>query len=177
MLMLSAFFSGMEIAFVSANRLKTEIDRKQSRTFDYIADIFTRNSSQYITTILVGNNIALVIFSLYMSSLIQVIGTAIGWEAVANGSVLLETALSTVIVIFLGEFIPKSIIKNNPNFYYKIFSPVLYCFYLFLYPLAILTTAMSYGILRLFGRKHSSGEADYTFNREDLVNLVDGESV
>ena len=130
MLMLSAFFSGMEIAFVSANRLKTEIDRKQSRTFDYIADIFTRNSSQYITTILVGNNIALVIYSLYMSSLIQVIGSAIGWEAVADGSVLLETALSTIIVIFLGEFIPKSMFKLNPNFYFRTFAiPIFLLFF------------------------------------------------
>ena len=69
MLLLSAFFSGMEIAFTSKNRLKLEIDRKQSRMFDRIADIFSRHPGQYITTILVGNNIALVIYSLYMSLL------------------------------------------------------------------------------------------------------------
>ena len=178
MLILSAFFSGMEIAFLSKNRLREEIDRKQSPMFDFIAQLFERQSGQYITTILVGNNICLVIYSLYMSIVLRFVASMAGWENMtSSGAVLFETIASTIIILFCGEFIPKSIIKNNPNFYYKIFSPVLYCFYLFLYPLAILTTAMSYGILRLFGRKHSSGEADYTFNREDLVNLVDGESV
>ena len=178
MLILSAFFSGMEIAFLSKNRLREEIDRKQSPMFDFIAQLFERQSGQYITTILVGNNICLVIYSLYMSIVLRFLASMAGWENMtSSGAVLFETIASTIIILFCGEFIPKSIIKNNPNFYYKIFSPVLYCFYLFLYPLAILTTAMSYGILRLFGRKHSSGEADYTFNREDLVNLVDGESV
>ena len=71
MLLLSAFFSGMEIAFTSKNRLKLEIDRKQSRMFDHIAEIFSRHPGQYITTILVGNNIALVIYSLYMSLLLR----------------------------------------------------------------------------------------------------------
>ena len=178
MLILSAFFSGMEIAFLSKNRLREEIDRKQSPMFDFIAQLFERQSGQYITTILVGNNICLVIYSLYMSIVLRFVASMAGWENMtSSGAVLFETIVSTIIILFCGEFIPKSIIKNNPNFYYKIFSPVLYCFYLFLYPLAILTTAMSYGILRLFGRKHSSGETDYTFNREDLVNLVDGESV
>ncbi len=178
MLILSAFFSGMEIAFLSKNRLREEIDRKQSPMFDFIAQLFERQSGQYITTILVGNNICLVIYSLYMSIVLRFLASLAGWESMtSSGAVLFETIVSTIIILFCGEFIPKSIIKNNPNFYYKIFSPVLYCFYLFLYPLAILTTAMSYGILRLFGRKHSSSESDYTFNREDLVNLVDGESV
>ncbi len=178
MLILSAFSSGMEIAFLSKNRLREEIDRKQSPMFDFIAQLFERQSGQYITTILVGNNICLVIYSLYMSIVLRFLASLAGWESMtSSGAVLFETIVSTIIILFCGEFIPKSIIKNNPNFYYKIFSPVLYCFYLFLYPLAILTTAMSYGILRLFGRKHSSSESDYTFNREDLVNLVDGESV
>ena len=104
MLLLSAFFSGMEIAFTSKNRLKLEIDRKQSRMFDRIADIFSRHPGQYITTILVGNNIALVIYSLYMSLLLRRIFYALGWESIArNGSVAIETAVSTVIIIFFAE--------------------------------------------------------------------------
>ena len=78
MLLLSAFFSGMEIAFTSKNRLKLEIDRKQSRLFNFIADIFARHPGQYITTILVGNNIALVIYSLYMSLLLRSLAAAVG---------------------------------------------------------------------------------------------------
>ena len=178
MLLLSAFFSGMEIAFLSKNRLREEIDRKQSPVFDYIAQLFERRSGQYITTILVGNNICLVIYSLYMSIMLRMVAAAIGWDAMATeGSVLFETVASTVVILFCGEFLPKSIIKNNPNFYYKTFSPLLYCFYLFLYPLAIFTTAISYGILRLCGRKPTGGDADPTFNREDLVDLVDSDSV
>ena len=178
MLLLSAFFSGMEIAFLSKNRLREEIDRKQSPLFDFVAQRFERNSGQYITTILVGNNICLVVYSLYMSLLLRLVASFVGWESMANeGSVLLETVVSTVVILFCGEFIPKSIFKNNPNFYYKLLSPVLYLFYLLLYPLAIFTTFISYGILRLFGRKRSGGVMDYTFSREDLVDLVDDEAV
>lgn len=178
MLLLSAFFSGMEIAFLSKNRLREGIDRKQSPMFDFIAQLFERHSGQYITTILVGNNICLVVYSLYMSLLLRIVAQAIGWESMANeGSVLLETIISTVVILFCGEFLPKSIFKNNPNFYYRFLSPVIYGFYLLLYPIAILTTMISYGILRLFGRKAVRGVNAYTFNREDLVDLVDGEAV
>lgn len=178
MLLLSAFFSGMEIAFLSKNRLREEIDRKQSGAFDFIAHIFEKHPGQYITTILVGNNICLVIYSLYMSLLLRLLAHFVGWDDMAEGgSVLLETIISTVVILFCGEFLPKSIVKKNPNFYYQLFSPVLYLFYLLLYPIAIFTTFISYAILRLFGRKNTNAKMDYTFNREDLVNLVDGEDV
>lgn len=173
MLTLSAFFSGMEFAFLGSNRLKTEIDRKQSRTFDYIADVFTRNSSQYITTILVGNNIALVIYSLYMSTMIQAIGSLAGWESIANGSVLLETALSTIIVIFVGEFIPKSLFKLNPNFYFRTFAVPIFFFYVLLYPIAKLTTGISYLILRALGQKVKDRREIEHFDREDLASLLE----
>ena len=178
MLLMSAFFSGMEIAFLSKNRLREEIDRKQSPVFDFIAQLFERNSGQYITTILVGNNICLVVYSLYMSLMLRMVASVVGWESMASeGSVLLETIISTVVILFCGEFLPKSIFKNNANFYYKFFSPVIYFFYLILYPIAILTTLISYGILRLFGRKRSGEEMNYTFNREDLVELGDSEAI
>ena len=174
MLLLSAFFSGMEIAFLSRNRLREEIDRKQNGLFDFIAHIFEKHPGQYITTILVDNNISLVLYSLYMSLMLHLVFKMIGWESLAtSGSVLLETVISTIVILFTGEFLPKSIVKNNPNFYYRFFSPVLYVFYLLLYPIALLTTFISYGILRLFGRKPANDDLDYTFNREDLINLVD----
>ena len=174
MLLMSAFFSGMEIAFLSRNRLREEIDRKQNGVFDFIARIFEKHPGQYITTILVGNNICLVIYSLYMSIMLHLVFDLIGWEGLAkSGSVLLETIISTVIILFTGEFLPKSIVKNNPNFYYRFFSPFLYVLYLLLYPIAILTTYISYGILRLFGHKPEGDTLDYSFNREDLINLVD----
>ena len=108
MLLFSAFFSGMEIAFLGRNRLREEIDRKQNPVFNRIADIFSRNSSNYITTILVGNNIALVIYSMFMSKLLL---SAFGIE-----NTLAQTIISTVVIIFIGEYIPKSIVLHNPNF-------------------------------------------------------------
>ena len=177
MLLLSAFFSGMEIAFTSKNRLKLEIDRKQSRMFDRIADIFSRHPGQYITTILVGNNIALVIYSLYMSLLLRGLFYALGWESIArNGSVAIETAVSTVIIIFFAEFLPKSVFRNNPNFYYRALAPVIYFFYLLLYPIARLTTLISHGILRLTGRRVEERTTTHSFDREDLASLLDTNS-
>ena len=177
MLLLSVFFSGMEIAFTSKNRLKLEIDRKQSRMFDRIADIFSRHPGQYITTILVGNNIALVIYSLYMSLLLRGIFYALGWESIArNGSVAIETAVSTVIIIFFAEFLPKSVFRNNPNFYYRALAPVIYFFYLLLYPIARLTTLISHGILRLTGRRVEERTTTHSFDREDLASLLDTNS-
>lgn len=174
MLLLSAFFSGMEIAFTSKNRLRLEIDRKQSGLFDRIAEVFARHPGQYITTILVGNNIALVVYSLCMSTLLRGIASLLGWhDFVEQGSVLAETIISTVIVIFCGEFLPKSIFKQNPNFYYRALAPVIYFFYLLLYPIARLTTGLSQLILWAFGHKTQPDAGQEHFDRSDLVHLLD----
>ncbi len=174
MLLLSAFFSGMEIAFVSKNRLKLEIERKQSRAFDYLVEIFSNNPGQYITTILVGNNIALVIYSLFMSTLVRECASHFGWAGIAdNGSVLIETVLSTLVIIFFGEYLPKSIFKRNPNFYFRVFAAPIYFFYLLLYPLAKFTTMLSYIMLRMFGRSVDSEGGEESFDRADLASLLD----
>ncbi len=174
MLLLSAFFSGMEIAFTSKNRLRLEIDRKQSRMFDRIAEIFARHPGQYITTILVGNNIALVVYSLCMSLFLRAIAALIGWPSlIEEGSVLAETIISTLIIIFFAEFIPKSVFKQNPNFYYRAFAPVIYFFYLLLYPIARFTTLLSQGILRLLGQRLQPRLEREQFDRTDLMNLLD----
>ncbi len=174
MLLLSAFFSGMEIAFTSKNRLRLEIDRKQSGLFDQIAEIFARHPGQYVTTILVGNNIALVVYQLSLSVLLRAIARWLGWtEFVEHGSILAETIISTVIVIFCGEFLPKSIVKQNPNFYYRTFAPLIFFFYLLLYPVARLTTGISQLILRLFGHKTQPDDQQVDFGRSDLMHLLD----
>ena len=175
MLLLSAFFSGMEIAFVSKNRLKLEIDRRQNGLLNFVANIFERHPGQYITSILVGNNIALVVYSLYMSGLLRTLAGLAGWHAVAEGgSVLAETLISTVIIIFVAEFLPKSIVKGNPNFYYRTIAPVLYIFYILLYPIVWLTTIISYLILRLFGCRIRVQPPVPDFNRTDLESLIEG---
>lgn len=174
MLLLSAFFSGMEIAFLNKNRLKHEIDRKQSRIFDYIAELFSRNQGQYITTILVGNNITLVVYSMCMSQLLRTMAYLLGWDDIySQGSFILETIIPTIIVIFVAEYIPKSIIRTNPNFYYRFFAPVIFIFYIILYPIARLTTLLSYGLLRLFGRSPAQAVRQTEFDRSDLESLLD----
>ena len=174
MLLLSAFFSGMEIAFTSKNRLKLEIDRKQIRMFDRIAEVFARHPGQYITTILVGNNIALVVYSLAMSMLLRELYAAFGWEELAReGSVAIDTAVSTLIIIFFAEFLPKSVFRNDPNFYYRALAPVIYFFYIVLYPIARFTTLLSHGILWLMGRRVEEKNIAPGFDREDLASLLE----
>ncbi len=173
MILLSAFFSGMEIAFTSKNRLRLEIDRKQSRMFDFVADVFARNPGQYITTILVGNNIALVVYSLMMSIAIRAVVDRAGWSTLSGGMVLIETVISTLLIIFLAEFLPKTIFRSNANFYYKALSPLIYLFYLILYPVAKLTTLISHTILRILGQRNNGDSDDSGFDRTDLADLLD----
>ena len=170
---LSAFFSGMEIAFLNKNRLKLEIDRKQSRLFDYLAGLFSRHQGEYITTILVGNNIVLVIYTMCLSMLLRKVAVLLGWESVSEWSIIIETIIPTIIILFLGEYLPKSMMRNNPNFYYRYLSPVMYIFYLLLYPISRATTLLSYGLLRLTGRKPSGVERHIEFDRSDLENLLE----
>ena len=167
MIVLSALFSGMEIAFINKNRLRLEIDRKQSRMFDFIAGLFSRRQAEYITTILVGNNIALVIYSMSLSFVLREV------SGLKEGSILIETIVPTVIIIFLGEYLPKSIFRQKPNFYYRYLSPVMYLFYILLYPITRATTLLSYAMLRLVGRKASDAERHLTFDRSDLESLLE----
>ena len=173
MVVLSAFFSGMEIAFLNKNRLRLEIDRKQSRMFDYIAGLFSRHQGQYITTILVGNNIALVVYSMCLSIVLREIARQLGWMSVQEGSILVETIIPTIIIIFLGEYLPKSVFRSNPNFFYRYLSPVMYVFYILLYPITRATTLLSYGMLRIAGRKASGVERQIEFDRSDLESLLE----
>ena len=169
MLLFSAFFSGMEIAFLGRNRLREEIDRKQNPMFNYIADKFSRNPSNYITTILVGNNIALVIYSMSMATLMV--------ELFNMDNELLQTIVSTIVILFIGEYIPKSVVRRNPNFYYTVLAPVIYLFYIILYPLSRLTTLLSYGLIRLTGSRVEHREEPTEFNRDDLASLVEDGNV
>jgi CBS domain containing-hemolysin-like protein len=169
MLLFSAFFSGMEIAFLGRNRLREEIDRKQSPMFDYIANRFSHNSSNYITTILVGNNIALVIYSMYMSMLL--------FDLFGMENALSQTIVSTVVILFIGEYIPKSVVRRNPNFYYLVLSPVIYFFYILLYPVTRLTTMLSHLLMRLVGRRIEQRDEPLEFNRDDLASLVEAENI
>ena len=176
-LIFSAFFSGMEIAFVTSNKLKLEIERKQSRTFNYIAGVFLRRPGQYITTILVGNNIALVIYSLNMTVLLNAVAAHFGWT-VNVSFIVVETIVSTIIIIFTAEFMPKAVVKHNPNFYLRGFAVPLYVIYLLLYPIAKLTTWISILLLRIAGLRIRPEHNIQGFDRTDLAHLLEeaGES-
>ncbi len=164
MLVLSAFFSGMEIAFSSSNKLKTEIDRRGSRFFNYAAGLFMRRGGQYITTMLVGNNIVLVVYSLAVSALMQAL--------TGHASMVAETLAAMVVLIFLGEYIPKSLVLKNPNFYFRVLAFPVWVFYVVLYPVAKLTSMLSGGVIRLFGGR-ASAETPELYSRAELVSLVE----
>lgn len=147
----SAFFSGMEIAFVSANKLRVEIEKKNGIS-GAIIDIFLKNPNQFISTMLVGNNIALVVYGLQMALLLEpVIKLVVHQEAIV---VLIQTILSTLLILFAGEFIPKTIFKINPNMALNIFAIPLFVFYIVLYPISIFTSFISQLILRVLGLKN-----------------------
>ncbi|MCD7970015.1 MAG: hemolysin family protein [Alistipes sp.] len=171
-LVFSAFFSGMEIAFVSSNKLKLEIEKKKSRSYNHIIDVFLKDPGQYITTILVGNNIALVIYSMSMSTLLNHLAARYGIDT-GQSSVLVETLISTVVIIFTAEFVPKAMFRGNPNFFLKLFAVPVYLFYLILYPIAKFTTWLAQIILRLFGLNVRPGQTIKGFDRVDLEHLLE----
>ena len=169
---LSAFFSGMEIAFTSANRLRMEIDRKRGGFVGRIIELFVSKPGEYITTMLVGNNIVLVIYSMYMTKLIHLLAAKMG-VPMAEDSVVIETIISTLVIIFFGEFTPKSIFKMRPNAFFRALVLPVYLIYLVLFPLSKLTTAIAFELLRLFGLKVKEEHSIKNFGRIDLENLVD----
>jgi CBS domain containing-hemolysin-like protein len=164
MLVLSAFFSGMEIAFTGSNKLKLEIDRRGSGFFNRAAGVLTRNGGQFITTMLVGNNIVLVVYSLAVSALLS--------HLLGHGSMIVETLAATVVIIFLGEYIPKSFVLGNPNFYFRVLAFPALVFFVVLYPVSRLTTLLSSGVIRLFGQRATADNSE-TYSRAELVSLVE----
>ena len=168
-LLLSAFFSGMEIAFLSSNKLRLEIERKQHPAYGRIASLFLKSPGQYISTILVGNNIALVIYSIFMSALYTTV--------TGSSNYALETIISTLIIIFTAEFLPKAVVKANPNFYLRIFSVPLYIFYIIFYPLSRFATLLSTLLLRILGRRVDHTPQAAGFGKVDLATLVEEAAV
>ncbi len=169
-ILFSAFFSGMEIAFLSSNKLRLEIEKRESRPFHKIADTFLQRPSQYITTLLVGNNITLVIYSLQMAALIGLLYEALGW---GSPSILLSTVISAVVIILLGEYLPKAIFRANPNVYFRRFAGPAFLFYKVFYPIVIFTTWLARGILRLSGVKLNKRAEEATFDKVDLAHLLE----
>lgn len=169
---LSAFFSGMEIAFTSANRLRMEIDRKRGGVVGRIIERFASKPGEFITTMLVGNNIVLVVYSTFMAQLIHLVVGKMGIQ-MAEDSVVVETLISTLVIIFLGEFTPKSLFKMRPNAFFRALIIPVYLCYLVLFPIAKFATALSFGIMRLVGLKVKEEHNIKSFGKIDLENLID----
>ncbi|MDR1349105.1 MAG: hemolysin family protein [Prevotellaceae bacterium] len=171
-LLLSAFFSGMEIAFVSSNKLRLELDKKQGKFYTKITDIFMRNSSDYISTMLVGNNIVLVIYGIAFAGIIDNPIRTILATTSDTLVLIVQTIISTFIVLITAEFLPKSLCKINPNGVLKAFAVPIFALYIILYPVSIFTSWLARMILRMFGKKIKTGVKKTVFNRSDLFKLT-----
>lgn len=171
-LVLSAFFAGMEIAFNSSNRLIAKIDSADKSIAGTIIALFYKNSGQFISTMLVGCNIVLVIYSIAMA---RVLDPYIKSYITDNTLLvsLIQTLIATTIVIFIGEFIPKTIFRYNSNFWLRFFSPVTFIFYIILYPISKLSMWLSAGILRIFGIKINLHNQTDVFDKVDLSFLLE----
>jgi len=170
-LLLSALFSGMEIAFVSSNKLRLELSKKKGGFTSQILSIYTENPGQYIVTMLIGNNIALVVYGIIMAMVLEpVISTFTN----SDTSILaIQTILSTLLILVVAEFIPKAIFRINANSLLKIFSMPIFLFYLIFYPISKFTIWLSRIILRVFMRiKLTEKSNGRVFGKPDLDYLV-----
>ena len=162
----SAFFSGVEIAFVSVDKLRFEMERKNGTVYR-ILSIFFRNPNDFISTMLVGNNIALVIYGILMA---QIIGDNLLQDYISSHFVMVsvQTLISTFIILITGEFLPKTLFKINPNGVLKFFALPLFVCYVLLYPISKLTSGLSYFFLRVFGIKINKDASKKAFTKVDL---------
>jgi CBS domain containing-hemolysin-like protein len=170
-ILFSALFSGMEIAFVSANKLRIELDRKQGIFASRIVEVFTRDPSQYIATMLVGNNIALVVYGIGMA---QVLEPLISSYIYGDMWVLLtQTILSTLLILITAEFLPKSVFRAHPNAFLNFFALPILLFYIVFYPVSKLSTWVSLGIIkRIFRFDVKTGEERRIFGKIDLDHFM-----
>ncbi len=149
-LLFSAFFSGMEMAFISANRVRLELDKQNGGLTAKALNYFYGHSEKFISTMLVGNNIALIVYGIFMADLLE--GPIRTYLVESDFLVvLIQTILSTLIILFTAEYLPKALFKLNPNGMMRGFAIPLYFIYWLLYPISTLATLLSHGILRIAG--------------------------
>ena len=171
-LLLSAFFSGMEIAFLTSNKLRIEIDKSKKGVTQALIDLFISHSGMYITTLLVGNNVVMVIYGIFMSDLLvkqfEFLHLSIGVE------LFVETLVSTLIILVFAEFLPKTVFRLRSNLFLKLFSVPVFLFYLLFFPLSYFSVWLGGWLLRIFtGRKLGHKEPNRAFGKVDLNNLIE----
>ncbi|MCP9611111.1 hemolysin family protein [Coprobacter tertius] len=169
-LLFSAFFSGMEIAFVSSNKVRFEIDMKKSTLLGRALNVFYRHQEQFISTMLVGNNIALVIYGIGMAQVLEPLLAGIFNNEIFV--VLGQTLLSTLLILLTAEFLPKTLFRINPNSVMRVFALPAYLFYIILYPVSKLTAVLSKGVLWLGGVKISKDRDGSLMSKVDLDYFI-----
>ena len=168
-MLFSGFFSGMEIAFVSSNRLLAEMDREKNGLSQKAIAVFYQHPNNFVSTMLVGNNISLVIYGILFA---RIFDATLFYPFSDGVRVTADTLLSTLVVLFTGEFLPKTIFKNNPNTLLTFFAVPAWICYVVLYPVSRVATILSKGLLRLFGvHMHKTAE-EKEFTKVDLDYLV-----
>ncbi len=165
-LIFSAFFSGMEIAFVSSNRVRFELDMKKETLLGRVLNLFYHHQEQFISTMLVGNNIALVIYGIGMAELLSPVLSYIYDNDIFV--LLSQTLLSTLLILLTAEFFPKTLFRINSNSVLRFFALPVYPIYLILYPLSKLTSLFSKGVLWLSGVKISNHQEENAMSKVDL---------
>lgn len=168
----SSFFSGMEIAFVASNKLRIELDKKQGQFGSKLIGFFTENPGQYFATMLIGNNIALVIFGLIISRLLSPVLMPLLQSDLAV--IIVNTVISTALILLMSEFLPKTVFMISPNFFLNILSLPAMFFYVIFYPVSKLTLAVSNLFLRLFfGIKgNKKDQENFVFSKVDFSNFL-----
>lgn len=170
-MVLSAFFSGMEIAFVASNRLLMKVGKDQSGLSQHCLKVFYANPNGFVSTMLVGNNIVLVVYGILFARIFDGLWQMAG---ISNDAtlVMLDSICSTLVILFTGEFLPKTLFKSNPNRLMSLLAPLAYLFYIVLWPISRFSTLLSRLFLRLLGVKMEEGNNDGTFTKVDLDDLV-----
>ena len=169
-LIFSGFFSGMEIAFISSNRLKIELDKKQGSITARILAPMVKEPARFIGTMLVGNNIALVVYGIFMGMLLEPLIAE--WISNKEAVILLtQTIISTLIILVTAEFLPKAIFRINPNRTLNIFALPVAFFYYLLYLVVWATIWLSDALLKLFFKEEQS-DTEPVFGRVDLDHYV-----
>lgn len=153
----SGLFSGTEIAFVQSSKVRMEIDAARGGIIDRIIHMFSRHEDMFISTLLVGNNVVLVIYGISFSAIIN--PWLHRWLDNEALELITNTILSTGIILITGEFLPKTTFRINPNFTIRLLALPLYIIYLVLYPLSWFVSAISRGLMKLFGIKDRTDDS------------------
>ena len=168
-LALSAFFSGMEIAFVTSNKLKLEIATKKEG-FNYkVLALITKNSSQYISTMLVGNNLVNVVYSIFIAKVLATPLAPLDNEMLI---LLLQTVIATVIVLFVAEFLPKTLFRILSDSALKTFAVPVAFFYFLFYPIVVVSVWIARMITRIFGVSIDENQEETMFSRVDIEDII-----